>query len=303
MRRDARHPSGQRRLLHWLPTLLVLAMLATGLAAQRYDLGPRYLPWLAADPVSEPASVAPPAGLELPDWSAPALAEPAPTVGRVDPAAVATKLGPRLTNPDLGRHVVAAVGDLMGVGPDWTSGGASGDGTYVPASTTKLLTVAAALEQLRPQARFTTRVMSGSTPREVVLVGGGDPYLASQPLTPDEAAAAYPPRIDVTSLSRATARALGGSGRIKVRYDDSLFSGPGSSNLLLPRAELGALFTWLCEKLAGDFRQNGQTFPFALELGAAKERAGETPSHGVPGVGLAGHWQGSLRPGGAPIPR
>ncbi|MEO8950518.1 MAG: hypothetical protein ABI362_00735, partial [Chthoniobacterales bacterium] len=55
------------------------------------------------------------------------------------------------------------------------------------------------------------------------------------------------------------------------------------------------------EKIAGDFRQNGQTFSFALELGVGKELAGETPSHGVPGVGLVGHWQGSLRPGGAPI--
>ena len=54
-------------------------------------------------------------------------------------------------------------------------------------------------------------------------------------------------------------------------------------------------------KLTGDFRQNGQTFPFALQLGAAKERIGGTPSHGVPGVGLVGHWQGSLRPGDAPV--
>lgn len=38
------------------------------------------------------------------------------------------------------------------------------------------------------------------------------------------------------------------------------------------------------EKMAGDFRQNGQPFPFTLELGAAKEPAGETPSYGVPGL-------------------
>jgi uncharacterized protein len=53
--------------------------------------------------------------------------------------------------------------------------------------------------------------------------------------------------------------------------------------------------------LAGDFTQNGQTFPFALERGEARQHSGETPSHGVPGEGLTGHWQGSLRPGTAPI--
>ncbi len=53
--------------------------------------------------------------------------------------------------------------------------------------------------------------------------------------------------------------------------------------------------------LAGDFSQNGQTFPFALERGVAKRSAGETPSKGVPGKGLTGHWQGSLRPSTAPV--
>jgi dipeptidyl aminopeptidase/acylaminoacyl peptidase len=53
--------------------------------------------------------------------------------------------------------------------------------------------------------------------------------------------------------------------------------------------------------LAGDFTQNGKTAPFALERAEAKQRSGETPSHGLPGVGLLGHWQGSLRPGAAPI--
>lgn len=54
-------------------------------------------------------------------------------------------------------------------------------------------------------------------------------------------------------------------------------------------------------QVVGDFRQNGQTFPFALNRGEATKRSGETPSHGVPGKGLSGHWQGSLRPGAAPV--
>jgi D-alanyl-D-alanine carboxypeptidase/D-alanyl-D-alanine-endopeptidase (penicillin-binding protein 4) len=59
-----------------------------------------------------------------------------------------------------------------------------------------------------------------------VLVGGGDPLLASRPLTLAEAESTYPARADVTTLALEAADALGGSGRVRVRFDDSLFSGP-----------------------------------------------------------------------------
>jgi len=54
------------------------------------------------------------------------------------------------------------------------------------------------------------------------------------------------------------------------------------------------------KSIAGDFSQSGQTFPFKLDR---KPRpaptAAETPAKGVPGKGLVGYWQGSLKP--API--
>lgn len=231
MGRDRRHsagPSGPGRLAHWLPTLLVLAIVAAAFASYRLDLGPRYLPWLSVDPQSEPAAIAPPPGVELPEWTDPepvAGVVPPARRGHVDQAAVAAALAPGLRDEDLGRHVVAAVGDLDGDGPTWTYG----EGAVIPASTTKLLTGAAALEALGTDTRFTTRVVAGATTRDVVLVGGGDPYLAGKPLTPDEAASTYPQRADVVTLARETAAALGDRARVRVQYDDSLFSGPSDN--------------------------------------------------------------------------
>ncbi|MDV6011414.1 D-alanyl-D-alanine carboxypeptidase/D-alanyl-D-alanine-endopeptidase [Haloechinothrix sp. LS1_15] len=49
----------------------------------------------------------------------------------------------------------------------------------VPASTTKLLTAAAALLSLDATARIPTTVVAGEDPGSVVVVGGGDPTLAS----------------------------------------------------------------------------------------------------------------------------
>ena len=207
----------------WLPLLLVLALLAAGVGAHRFEWGPRYLPWLAADPLTEPDAVLPPAGLDLPEWAPVAAPVAAGDVAApIAPDRVAAAVAPDLDDEDLGRHVVGAVTSLTPGSEIWTSG----DGRYLPASTTKLLTLGAALSTLGPEHTFTTRAVRGEKPREVVLVGGGDPLLASRPLTVAEAGATYPARADVTSLALAAADAMGRKGRVKVRFDDSLFTGP-----------------------------------------------------------------------------
>lgn len=210
-------------MTHWLPMVLVLALLAAGVGAYRFEWGQRYLPWLAADPVTEPETVLPPAGLDLPEWDA-AVADAAPVEGSADiaPDKVGAAVTPDLTDRDLGRHVVGAVSSLTPGAPVWTTG----DGRYLPASTTKLLTLGAALATLGPDQTFTTKVVRGEGPREVVLVGGGDPLLASQPVALAEAESTYPARADVTTLALTAAEALGGRGRVRVRFDDSLFTGP-----------------------------------------------------------------------------
>jgi D-alanyl-D-alanine carboxypeptidase/D-alanyl-D-alanine-endopeptidase (penicillin-binding protein 4) len=168
-----------------------------------------------------PLEVAPPSGLSLPTAvAATPLGTPA-LVRSADPAAVRRALAPALRDKHLGGDVVALVGSLGSTAPAF----ASGQGLVAPASSLKLLTSAAALSALGPGTTFTTSVVSGRTARDIVLVGGGDPYLDSKP---DTTGAAYPQRADVTTLAKATAAALKKQGVRSVRldYDASLFTGP-----------------------------------------------------------------------------
>ncbi len=91
-----------------------------------------------------------------------------------------------------------------------------------PASTTKLLTAAAALSALGPDYRIaTTTRRSGHT---VYLVGGGDPTIVRTPgsfYSPR-----YPRPASLAGLARLTIAALGGVHRVRLRLDTSAWSGP-----------------------------------------------------------------------------
>jgi serine-type D-Ala-D-Ala carboxypeptidase/endopeptidase (penicillin-binding protein 4) len=91
-----------------------------------------------------------------------------------------------------------------------------------PASTTKLMTAAAAFAVLGPDARFTTAVRQQKG--TIVLVGGGDPTLAVNQYPSSD----YPRPATLAALAASTARALRAQGRDSVRlgYDASLYSGP-----------------------------------------------------------------------------
>ena len=92
------------------------------------------------------------------------------------------------------------------------------DDAFQPASTFKLLVGSAALDKLGPDFRFRTDVVAngdvtnGVLQGELVLRGGGDPFLNAKDL--DAAAAAV--------AAAAIARATGG-----VRIDDAHFEAPG----------------------------------------------------------------------------
>lgn len=214
--------------MRWVTVVLVLALVAGGAAAHRLDLVvPWYEHFFADEPAAplaqSPAEVPPPPALDLPP--VPETEEVAGVLGgagRVSAAKVEAALAPYLADSDLGPHVLAAVDDLA-TGRRLAR---FGSGDAIPASTTKLLTGLAALQALGPERTFSTRVVTGGRGR-IVLVGGGDPFLMAEPVGED--GPDYPARADIVTLARQTAAALQqqGRGRVRLGYDDSLFTAPG----------------------------------------------------------------------------
>jgi D-alanyl-D-alanine carboxypeptidase/D-alanyl-D-alanine-endopeptidase (penicillin-binding protein 4) len=194
----------------------VVLLVGSAVANLAFDLDAR---WLGLDRAAAPAQIPPPAGLDLAAGTpAPPVAESSPG-GSIDVAAVRTAVTPYVGDPALGRHVDVAV-SALGSGQVVYRHGA---GAITPASTTKLLTTAAALSVLGPTARFETLVRQSAD--RIVLVGGGDPLLAS---TPAAAKGLYPARATLADLAAKTAAALVAQGRttVTLSYDDSLFTGP-----------------------------------------------------------------------------
>lgn len=217
---DARHPSPTGRRLRRVSSGVVVAVLALALAAHVFDLGPRWFGFDYPSPVDEPAEVAPPAGLRLPAAAHPEPVAVAADEVEVDDQAVRAALRRLVRSPVLGRRVAVRVTGL----PDGDTVYSHGVDRVTPASTLKILTAAAALHELGPEHRFATTVVAAPSLTRVVLVGGGDPLLASR--SRDEAL--YPARADLETLARTTARALRDAGRtrVSVGFDDSLFAGP-----------------------------------------------------------------------------
>lgn len=148
-----------------------------------------------------------PAGPVLPALSATA---PVPDPAAVDEAVLAA--------------LAAAGGPVGGVVFDADSGALlfdqEGTTPRTPASTIKILTALAALEALGPLARIETTASWDPATATLVLVGAGDPTLASEPVASGSS---------LSALAEGVAAAEGGpapGSTISLVYDTSLFEGP-----------------------------------------------------------------------------
>ncbi len=80
----------------------------------------------------------------------------------------------------------------------------SADRLFLPASNLKILTSALALERLRPDYRFTTRVVREAS-GDLVLVGSGDPSLSGRAFPYSKESRAIPPLQAIEQLADAIA--------------------------------------------------------------------------------------------------
>ncbi|WP_448852741.1 D-alanyl-D-alanine carboxypeptidase/D-alanyl-D-alanine endopeptidase [Corynebacterium sp. 335C] len=206
-----------KRTVAWAASIVVFAMVVTAVVVVglRGVLGVEVAPAPAVQPA--PAALAPlgpeeggaGSGDGDGDDAAAAGGSGVPDAEMRD--AVSAILGPALAGPGMGTTVGvvsdAATGQVL-----WDGGA---DVPATPASSTKILTAAAALLTLDPAAVQTTRVIAGANPGEVILQGSGDQTLSR------DGEGSYPGAASMADLSAQVRRALGGQGVTTVLVDAS----------------------------------------------------------------------------------
>ena len=170
--------------------------------------------WFDATPAPTTAAPLPPAPVSLSVKGVGADGTP-PTAAGVR-AALAGPAANGLLAPLAGVVVDPATGTVL-----WNQGETT---PQTPASTTKILTAAAALLTLDHASQLSTKVVRGAQPGSVVLVGGGDPTLSSLPAGQSTV---YPGAATIDDLA-AQVRASGGQ-VTQVQYDVSRYAGPGTA--------------------------------------------------------------------------
>ena len=240
----------------------------------------------------------------------PGMFSPSPTPGP-DPDAVGTGLADGADTPAAGALPDRAILDARLAGLDRTKlAGADGsapqigwevvdvatgevvsasDATspLIPASNTKTLTTVAVMNAFAGDERFATTVVQPA-PGQVVLVGGGDPMLRSEPAD----AGAYPQPPTTLQLAADTAAALTAAGQTSVAlgFDASLCEDSGW-NETWPAAyrdqvtQLSAL--WVDEGRVGGVRSRTPALDAARIFAAQLTAAGITVT-GVPAPAAAG---------------
>ena len=161
-----------------------------------------------AAPITQPrppaATVTPFAGLS-PDAPSPS------------PEALAAALAPAVTNPDLGLLTGKVTDALTGqVLWEWDAGL-----PQTPGSVAKVVTAAAVRLNVPLDQRLATTVVTGATPGQLVLVGGGDATLTAQPVGVPGYYRDAPRLDDLVDQVRAA-----GAPVTSIVVDTSLFPGP-----------------------------------------------------------------------------
>ncbi|MEN0127929.1 MAG: D-alanyl-D-alanine carboxypeptidase/D-alanyl-D-alanine-endopeptidase [Brevundimonas sp.] len=235
-------------------TIALVLVLGAGayVTADAHDVVPGPLT-LEPSPTPPPPFPTAPGAIDTPDAAAaltvPDPQAPVPTPAKIQALVDELARDDRLGTPSRVGVVVAdqLTGDVLGTHLP--------DAGRTPASTAKLVTAVAALDTFAGDATISTRVVQGEGD-DLVLVGGGDMMLAADKGDPT----AVRGRAGLGDLARATAAKLelAGTTSVRLRWDDSLFSGPAVNPAWDP-ADLAAGYVAPVTPLAV---QIGATRPF-----------------------------------------
>jgi serine-type D-Ala-D-Ala carboxypeptidase/endopeptidase (penicillin-binding protein 4) len=199
-------------------TATVLGLARSQLSAVRVDNEP-----MASTPIpstgTQVTASTPPRSSATPSPKLPSPVLAAAAVGNSPDAAALTA---KITSVRVKNANGTYSGSVIDVGSGKVLFSHSSRTPRIPASTMKVLTCAAALSTLGPNHRFRTSVVSPKA-GQIILVGGGDPYLATKAQSED-----YIRRASIGDLARRTATALQQRKitEVKLGYDASLFAGP-----------------------------------------------------------------------------
>lgn len=199
-------------------TAVLLVLGAAGYAAaDAYDVAPGWVTLTPAPPTPAPF---PTADVDPAPDVTPALAELDADAPLPSAEAVAALAASALADPRLGSSTTLVVSDVL-TGQVLVDVG--GRQPQEPASTTKLLTAAAAVTVLGTEATLATSVVQAA-PGSIVLVGGGDMMLGAGAGDPT----AVNGRAGLADLATQAAQALTAAGvtQVSLGLDDTLFTGP-----------------------------------------------------------------------------
>lgn len=228
----------------------------------------------------------------VPDVGASLPAPVEPVAVPADPRVV-RQVTDALDEEALGSSVHGVVAPLAEPTKPWLD--IDGDRQATPASTIKLWTAIGVLDGYAPQARLETEVVWDAAAGRLVLVGGGDATLTTQPERGASTAS-------LSELALVTARALRRQDveSVRVGFDDTLFKGPAVS----PRWEPTYVSSGVIAPVASLMTDQGRVAPDSDvrsddPAAAAAERFAELVAER--GVDLRGEIQRTVASGAEPI--